>query len=116
MQHDIAILGPCRTAIGKFGGSLANVPAVKLGEIVIRESLKRAGVRPEQVDEVLFGNVIQAGLGQNPARQAARNAGLPDEVPASTLNNLCGSGLKTLNMAAAMINNGDAEIMVVGGM
>ena len=116
MQHDIAILGPCRTAIGKFGGSLANVPAVKLGEIVIRESLKRAGVKPEQVDEVLFGNVIQAGLGQNPARQAARNAGLPDEVPASTLNNLCGSGLKTLNMAAAMINNGDAEIMVVGGM
>ena len=116
MQHDIAILGPCRTAIGKFGGSLTNVPAVKLGEIVIRESLKRAGVKPEQVDEVLFGNVIQAGLGQNPARQAARNAGLPDEVPASTLNNLCGSGLKTLNMAAAMINNGDAEIMVVGGM
>ena len=116
MQHDIAILGPCRTAIGKFGGTLANVPAVKLGEIVIRESLKRAGVKPEQVDEVLFGNVIQAGLGQNPARQAARNAGLPDEVPASTLNNLCGSGLKTLNMAAAMINNGDAEIMVVGGM
>lgn len=116
MQHDIAILGPCRTAIGKFGGSLANVPAVKLGEIVIRESLKRAGVKPEQVDEVLFGNVIQAGLGQNPARQAARNAGLPDEVPASTLNNLCGSGLKTLNMAAAMINNGDAELMVVGGM
>lgn len=115
-MQEIAILGACRTAVGKYGGALTNVPAVHLGEVVIRESLKRAGIRPEQVDEVLMGNVIQAGNGQNIARQAAMAAGLPDTVPASTLNNVCGSGLKTLNMAAAMIRNGDADIMVVGGI
>lgn len=115
-MQEIAILGACRTAVGKYGGSLTNIPAVRLGEIVIRETLKRSGVRPDQVDEVLMGCVIQAGTGQNVARQAAMAAGLPDTVPAATLNNLCGSGLKTVNMAAAMIRNGDAEIMIVGGM
>lgn len=115
-MQQIAILGACRTAVGKYGGALTNTPAVRLGEVVIRETLKRSGVRPEQVDEVLMGNVIQAGNGQNIARQAAMAAGLPETVPASTLNNVCGSGLKTLNMAAAMIRNGDADIMVVGGI
>lgn len=115
-MKDIAILGACRTAVGKFGGSLANLPVAKLGEVVIREAIRRAGIKPEMVDEVLMGCVLQGGQGQNVARQAARNAGLPDEVPATTINNLCGSGLKSVNLAAAMIRNGDAEIMVVGGM
>lgn len=115
-MQPIAIVGACRTAIGKYGGTLANVPATKLGEIVIREAINRAGIKPEQVDEVLMGCVLQAGLGQNVARQAALAAGIPESVPATTLNNLCGSGLKCVNIGAAMINNGDAEVMVVGGM
>ncbi len=116
MAKEIVIAGACRTALGKFGGSLSGIPAVELGAIVIKEAINRAGIKPENVDEVLMGNVLQAGLGQSPARQAAVKAGIPVEVPALTVNNVCGSGLKVVNMAAAMIEAGDAEVMVVGGM
>ena len=111
----IVIASACRTAIGKFGGTLANVPAVELGSIVIKEALNRANVAPEQVDHVYMGCVIQAGLGQNVARQAALNAGLPIETPAVTVNVVCGSGLNCVNMAAQMIEAGDADIVIAGG-
>ena len=116
MAKKVVLAGACRTAIGKMGGELSTVPAVELGSIVIKEALNRAGVKPEQVDEVLMGCVIQAGLGQNVARQASVKAGIPVEVPAETLNNVCGSGLKCVNMAAGMIMAGDADIVVAGGM
>ena len=116
MAKEIVLAGACRTALGKFGGSLTNTPAVELGAIVIKEAIRRAGIKPEDVDEVLMGNVLQAGLGQSPARQAAVKAGIPVEVPALTINNVCGSGLKVVNMAAAMIEAGEADVMVVGGM
>ena len=116
MAKEIVMAGACRTALGKFGGSLTNTPAVELGAIVIKEAIRRAGIKPEDVDEVLMGNVLQAGLGQSPARQAAVKAGIPVEVPALTINNVCGSGLKVVNMAAAMIEAGEADVMVVGGM
>lgn len=116
MSKKIVLAGAVRTAIGKMGGALANVPAATLGSIVIKEALKRANVAPDQVDEVLMGCVLQAALGQNVARQAAVNAGIPIEVPALTLNNVCGSGLKCVNMAAAMIEAGEADIVVAGGM
>ena len=112
----IVIASACRTAIGKFGGTLANVPAAELGSIVIKEALDRAHVKPEQVDQVYMGCVIQAGLGQNVARQASLKAGLPIEVPAVTVNVVCGSGLNCVNMAAQMIEAGDADIVVAGGM
>ncbi len=112
----IVLAGACRTAIGKMGGELSTVPAVDLGAAVIKESLKRAGLKPEQVDQVYMGNVIQAGQGQNPARQASLKAGLPIEVPAVTINVVCGSGLDAVNMAAEMIKAGDADIVVAGGM
>lgn len=116
MSRKIVLAGAVRTAIGKMGGSLANVPAATLGSIVIKEALKRANVAPEQVDEVLMGCVLQGALGQNVARQASVNAGVPIEVPALTVNNVCGSGLKCVNMAAAMIAAGEADIVVAGGM
>ena len=116
MAKEIVLAGACRTALGKFGGALAGVPAVELGAIVIREAVRRAGVRPDDVDEVLMGNVLQAGLGQNPARQSAVKAGIPVEVPALTINNVCGSGLKCVNMAAALIAAGEAEVVIAGGM
>ena len=112
----IVLASACRTAVGKFGGTLANVPAAELGSIVIKEALNRAGVKPEQVDHVYMGCVIQAGLGQNVARQAALKAGLPIETPAVTVNDVCGSGLNCVNMAAQMIEAGDADIVVAGGM
>ena len=99
-----------------MGGQLSSIPAPDLGALAIKEALKRAGVKPEQVDEVYMGNVIQAGLGQNPARQAAINAGIPVEVPAITINVLCGSGLHCVNLAAKLIENGNADIVVAGGM
>lgn len=99
-----------------MGGTLSNTPAPDLGTVVIKEALKRAGVAPEMVDEVYMGCVIQAGLGQNPARQAAVNAGIPVEVPATTINVLCGSGLHCVNLAAKLIANGEADIIVAGGM
>ena len=100
MSKKVVLAGAVRTAIGKMGGTLTSVPAEQLGTIVIKEALSRAGVKPEQVDEVLMGCVIQAGLGQNVARQASIHAGLPVEVPAVTLNVVCGSGLNAVNMAA----------------
>ncbi|MDO4614519.1 MAG: acetyl-CoA C-acetyltransferase [Lachnospiraceae bacterium] len=116
MAKKIVLAGACRTAIGKMGGQLSSVPAVDLGAIVIKEALQRAGVKPEQVDHVYMGCVIQAGLGQNVARQASIKAGLPYEVPAVTANVVCGSGLNCVNMAADMILAGDADIVVAGGM
>lgn len=112
----VVIAGACRTAIGKFGGTLKDIPAADLGTVVIKEALRRSGVKPEQVDEVYMGNVIQAGNGQNPARQAAVNAGIPVEVPATTINVLCGSGLHCVNLAAKLIAMGDKDIIVAGGM
>ena len=114
--QDAVIVSAVRTAIGTFGGGLAEVPAVKLGEISIRAALERADLKPNQVDEVIMGNVLQAGLGQNPARQSAVNAGLPVEVPSMTINKVCGSGLKAVILAAQAIKLGDADIIVAGGM
>lgn len=116
MGRKVVIAGACRTAIGKFGGTLKDIPAADLGTIVVKEAMARAGVKPEQVEEVYMGNVIQAGNGQNPARQAAVNAGIPVEVPATTINCLCGSGLHCVNLAAKLIAAGDADIIVAGGM
>ena len=116
MTKKVVLAGACRTAIGKMGGALSNTPAAELGSIVIKEALNRAGVKPEQVDEVLMGCVIQAAQGQNVARQASIKAGLPIEVPAVTLNVVCGSGLNCVNQAAAMIMAGQADIVVAGGM
>lgn len=116
MAKKIVLAGACRTAIGKMGGGLSTTPAVELGAIVIREAMKRAGITPEQVDHVYMGNVLQAALGQNPARQAALKAGLPYTSTAVTVNIVCGSGLNCVNMAAQMIQAGDADIVVAGGM
>lgn len=116
MAKKVVLAGACRTAIGTMGGSLSTVPAAELGAIVIKEALNRAGVAPEAVDQVYMGCVIQAGLGQNVARQASIKAGLPIEVPAVTMNVVCGSGLNCVNQAAQMIMAGDADIVVAGGM
>ncbi|HJA72060.1 MAG TPA: acetyl-CoA C-acetyltransferase [Candidatus Lachnoclostridium stercoravium] len=116
MAKKVVLAGACRTAIGSMGGSLSTTPAPELGAIVIKEALKRAGVAPEQVDHVYMGCVIQAGLGQNVARQSSIKAGLPVETPAVTVNVVCGSGLNCVNMAAQMIQCGDADIVVAGGM
>jgi acetyl-CoA C-acetyltransferase len=114
--QDAVIVSAVRTAIGTYGGGLADVPAVKLGEICIRAALERADLKPGQVDEVIMGNVLQAGLGQNPARQAAVNAGLPVDIPALTINKVCGSGLKAVMLAAQAVKLGDADVVVAGGM
>ena len=115
MEKKIVLAGACRTAIGTMGGGLSTVPAAQLGAAVIRSALERAGVEPAQVDHVFMGCVIQAGLGQNVARQASIGAGLPVETPAVTVNAVCGSGLECVNMAARMILCGDADIVVAGG-
>lgn len=115
MAKKIVLAGACRTAIGTMGGALSTVPAAELGAIVIKEAVKRAGIAPENVDQVYMGCVIQAGQGQNVARQASLHAGLPVEVPAVTINVVCGSGLQAVNMAAQMIEAGDADIVVAGG-
>ncbi len=114
--QDAVIVSAVRTAIGIYGGSLAQIPAVKLGEIAIRAALDRADLKPNQVDEVIMGNVLQAGLGQNPARQAAIHAALPVSIPAMTINQVCGSGLRAVMLAAQAIKLGEAEIVVAGGM
>ncbi len=116
MSRKVVLAGACRTAIGKMGGALSNVPAADLGAVVIKEALNRAGVKPEQVDEVRMGCVIQAAQGQNVARQASIKAGLPVEVPALTVNVVCGSGLECVNEAALLIMSGQADIVVAGGM
>ncbi|MDX1389725.1 MAG: acetyl-CoA C-acetyltransferase [Acidobacteriota bacterium] len=110
------IVSAVRTPIGKFLGSLSSIPATELGALVVREAVARAGVAPEKVDEVIMGNVVGAGLGQNPGRQAAIGAGLPDSIPAMTLNKVCGSGLKAVVLGAQAIKCGDAEVVVAGGM
>ena len=115
MQHPV-IVSAVRTPIGRFLGSLAPIAATKLGSIAIAEAVRRAGIRPDQVDEVIMGNVVGAGLGQNPARQAAMGADLPDTIPALTINKVCGSGLKSVVLAAQAIKCGDADIVVAGGM
>ncbi len=115
-MREVVIVSAVRTAVGSFNGSLSPFSAVELGSMVIKEAIVRAGVEKENIDEVIFGNVLQAGLGQNPARQAAIKAGIPVEVPSYTVNKVCGSGLKTVNLAAQAIMAGDAEIVVAGGM
>lgn len=115
-MKEVVIVSAARTAIGSFGGSLSQVPATTLGATVIKEVLHRAGVKPEQVDEVIMGNILQAGLGQGPARQAAIEAGLPHHVPSMTINKLCGSGLKAVHLASQAIQLGEAEIVIAGGM
>ncbi|MFC4712392.1 acetyl-CoA C-acetyltransferase [Planococcus dechangensis] len=116
MSQEIVIASAVRTAVGSFQGALKDVPATDLGAIVIKEALARAGVASDQVSEVIMGNVLQAGLGQNPARQASIKAGLPETVPAMTINKVCGSGLKSIHLAYQAIFAGDAEIVVAGGM
>ena len=116
MSKKVVLAGACRTAIGSMGGSLSTTPAADLGAIVIKEALNRANVKPTDVDHVYMGCVIQAGLGQNVARQSSIKAGLPVETPAVTVNVVCGSGLNCVNMAAQMIIAGDADVVVAGGM
>ena len=114
-MSDIVIVGALRTAIGKFGGGLAKVPAPELGATVIRALLARAGVAPDLVSEVILGQVLTAGSGQNVARQSLLKAGIPDSVPAMTINKVCGSGLKAVMLAAQAVRCGDADIVVAGG-
>ena len=114
-MKEVYVVNCCRTAVGSFGGSLKDVPAVELGATVVKEALNRAGVKPENVDEVMFGCILSAGLGQNPARQVSLKAGLPIEVPAYTVSMVCGSGMKSVIEAARAIVAGDAEIVVAGG-
>ena len=114
-MREVVIVGAARTAIGSFGGSLKTVPATTLGAIAVKEAIKRAGITPDMVEEVIMGNVLQAGLGQNVARQISMEAGIPKEVPSMTLNKVCGSGLRAVELAAQIIKAGDADIIVAGG-
>ena len=114
-MEDIVIVGAARSAIGKFGGTLARTPASDLGAHILKKLLERSGVKPDQVSEVILGQVLAAGVGQNPARQAAIKAGLPDMIPSMTINKVCGSGLKAVMLAAQSIANGDADVVVAGG-
>ncbi|MFQ5859238.1 MAG: acetyl-CoA C-acetyltransferase [Anaerolineae bacterium] len=116
LTREVVVVGAARTAIGRFDGTLSQTPATELGGVAIRAALERSGIDPATVDEVLMGHVLQAGVGQAPARQAAINAGLPDSVGASTINKVCGSSLKTITLGAAMIRAGDADVIVAGGM
>jgi acetyl-CoA C-acetyltransferase len=115
-MNEVYILSAARTPIGKFGGGLSTVPATELGATAIRAAVERAGIAPERVDEAIMGQVIQAGAGQAPARQAALKAGLPESVSATTINKVCGSGLKAVMLGAASIRAGDADVIVAGGM
>lgn len=115
MQDDVVIVAAGRTAVGSFGGALAGIPASELGAKVIKALLERSGLKPEQIDEVIMGQVLTAGVGQNPARQAVLAAGLPDVVSALTINKVCGSGLKAVHLAAQAVKTGDSEIVIAGG-
>jgi len=115
MRDNVVIVAAVRTAIGNFGGSLSDLPAHTLGAIVISDLIKRAGIKPKLVDEVIFGQVLTSGVGQNPARQSAIAGGLPNSVPCMTINKVCGSGLKTVHLAAQAIKCGDADIIIAGG-
>ena len=112
---DVVIVAAGRTAVGKFGGALAKIAAADLGAHVIKGLLAKTGLKPEQISEVILGQVLTAGVGQNAARQAAIRAGLPDRVPAMAINKVCGSGLKATHLAAQAIKAGDAEIIIAGG-
>lgn len=114
-MKDVVIVGAARTAIGTFGGTLKDVPARTLGAVVIKEAIKRAGIEADQVEEVIMGDVLQGGLGQNVARQMSLDAGVPKEVPAMTINKVCGSGLRAVELAAQIIKAGDADVIVAGG-
>ena len=115
-MSEVVLAGAVRTPIGTFGGAFVETPATELGAVAVREALKRAGVQAEDVDEVIMGNVLSAGLGMNPARQAAIAAGIPDSVPATAINKVCGSGLKAIALATQAIMLGDADVVVAGGM
>ncbi len=115
-MRDVVIASAVRTAVGTFGGALRDIPAVELGKIAVQEALKRAKMKAEQVEEVILGNVLTAGQGQNPARQVLIRSGIPKEIPATTINKVCASGLKSVMMAAQVIKAGDADIVVAGGM
>jgi acetyl-CoA C-acetyltransferase len=115
-MRDVVIASAVRTAVGTFGGALRDIPAVELGKIAVQEAIKRAKIKPEQVEEVILGNVLTAGQGQNPARQVVIRSGIPKEVPATTINKVCASGLKSVMMAAQVIKAGDADILVAGGI
>ena len=115
MSTDIVIVAAARTAVGKFGGTLAKTPASELGAAVIAELLKRAKLAGDQIGEVILGQVLTAGVGQNPARQAVIRSGLPNTVPAMTINKVCGSGLKAVMLAAQAIRDGDSDIIIAGG-
>jgi acetyl-CoA C-acetyltransferase len=114
-SDEVVILSACRTPVGSFGGAFKDVSAVELARVVVAEAVRRAGLPPDRVDEVILGCILQAGLGMNPARQAAIRAGLPDSVPAHTVNKVCGSGLKAVMLAAQAVRCGDAEVVVAGG-
>ena len=114
-MKEVYVVNCCRTAVGSFGGSLKDTPAADMGALVVKEALVRAGIAPEKVDEVMFGCILTAGLGQNPARQVGVKAGLPYEVPAYTVGMVCGSGMKSVIEGARAIMSGDAEIVVAGG-
>jgi acetyl-CoA C-acetyltransferase len=116
MTNEVVLAGAVRTPIGTFGGSFVETPATELGAVALREALDRAGVQPDHVDEVIMGNVLSAGLGMNPARQAAIAAGIPDTVPATSINKVCGSGLKAVALATQAIILGDADVVIAGGM
>jgi acetyl-CoA C-acetyltransferase len=115
-MRDVVIVSAVRTAVGTFGGALRDIPAVELGKIAVQEAIKRAKIKPEQVEEVILGNVLTAGQGQNPARQVVIRSGIPKEVPATTINKVCASGLKSVMMAAQFIKAGDGDIVVAGGI
>lgn len=115
-MKDVVIVSAVRTAMGSYGGTLKDVPVVELGTIVMKEAIKRAGIKPEAIDEAIFGCVIQAGQGQSPGRQSMVHAGIPVEVPGMTLNKVCGSGLRAVSLAAQLIKAGDADVVLAGGM
>jgi acetyl-CoA C-acetyltransferase len=115
-MRDVVIASAVRTAVGTFGGALRDIPAIELGKIAVQEAIQRAKIRPEQVEEVILGNVLTAGQGQNPARQVLIRSGIPKEIPATTINKVCASGLKSVMMAAQVIKAGDADIVMAGGI
>ncbi|WP_313469587.1 beta-ketoacyl synthase N-terminal-like domain-containing protein, partial [Carnobacterium sp.] len=114
-MEEVVIVNAARTPIGKLGGSLKNTTAIELGAIVVKEVIKKSGLSADKIDQLIFGNVLQAGLGQNPARQIAVHAGIPYSAPSMTVNEVCGSGLKAVILGSQAIRLGDAEIVVVGG-
>lgn len=116
MSREVVLVGACRTPVGTFGGQLKDTKAVDLGALVMREAIKRAGISPDQIDEVIFGCVLQAAQGQNVTRQSAIKAGIPETVPSLTINKVCGSGLRSVSLAAQLIKAGDADIVMAGGM